>query len=306
MGCSQGTASSSRQPSSSFTTLLEDRSGQQGVQDAAKSSKTLGQSRHNLLTIVDDMPGVKAVDGFIPLLQPGILIGSGSDPNSVVLHSATLGGAWIADGSQDVVVTPSTYSSCKRLQLFNSKGLTPSSTCRSDVLPSSSGVPDACSKRWLVASHNDGFLKVVELAVTSSNDQLYVHAVSAWQRPQNSESNVDVGTEANMALNSKRSMSAAPVATSSTALGYGVQFLAFSHLQAPKHDGDDSAASGSTLTGGQSLPDASDEQGSYARFTPDEAVGKIANINTWDAAVCDVVLVMHTDDSARQQWFACC
>jgi hypothetical protein len=295
MGCSQGTASSSRQPPSSFNTLLEDRAGQQGVQEDAKACKTLGQSRRSLLTMVDGMPGVKAVDGFIPLLQPGILIGSGSDPRSVVLHSATLGGSWIADGSQDVVVTASTCSSSKHVQ-------------------APSGGPDACSKRWLVAAHNDGFLKVVELEVTSSNDQLYVHAVSAWQRPQNSDGTVDVGTEANMALNSKRSMSAAPVATSSAALGYGVQFLAFSNLQAPKHDGDDSAASGSTLTGGQETdasregtPSGDEQVLTCARFTLDEAVGKIANINTWDAAAGDVVLVMNTDDAAgRQQWFACC
>jgi len=226
MGCAASSTGMEPMPSSLNSTLLEGSTG-----DDAMCLKTLATSRGSLLTNVDGMSGRKAIDGFIPILGHGVLIGTGSDARSVTLHSASLGGLWINSLSQDVVVTEKTCSN----------------------------IPSNSSKRWLVAAYDDGYLKVVELDVNCHNDQLYVQAVSAshqQQRGRVSACNVHVGREANMALDSdeksqSKTMTAAPVATSSTALGFGVHFLAFSQ----QHDRDDSNTNDSTQTGG-SVPDA--------------------------------------------------
>lgn len=277
MGCSQGTAASAglKRVSSPSSTLLDGSSLLHG-QDDMKAFNA-AQSSRCLLTNVDGVAGRKAVEGFIPPLGP-TLLGSGSDPSSVVLHSAKLGGKWIADGSQDVVVV------------------------EHDNIDRSSG----SSKRWLIAAYNDGYLKVVELDVSSFHDQLYVQAVSSRHQRQMKSvpgCKVDAGTEAIMAL---ESMATAPVAISSDALGFGVQFLVFSH----QHDSDDSTSKDSTQSGGRTNTSRStDEQAtSPEKFNLAEKFNEPANWNLpaqeapWDEAV---VIVTSGEDNARGRW-ACC
>jgi len=209
MGCSHILpAGQNRKPQ----TLLE---GNTGVHDDV-AMKVLGQSRGSSPLDIDSVPGQEAItlNGFVPLLAPGAAIGSGSDARSVILHSAALGGAWITNGSQDAIV----------------------------VAQTSGQKPSARSKRWLVVARDDGYEKVVVLDVTSCNGQLYVQAVAGKHQhlqecdmgtlkhlhhhvARNSREAVDLGTEANKLLGA---MSAAPAVTSSTGLGYGVQFLAYS------------------------------------------------------------------------------
>jgi len=151
---------------------------------------------------IEDVPADEAMtlSGFVPLLAPGASIGSGSDARSVILHSAHLAGAWITSGSQEAIVAADTVSH----------------------------TPSAASKRWLVVTKDDGYLKLVTLNVTSRDDELYVYAVSGKHlyQPRNSGRNFDIGTEANLVLNS---MCESLVATSSSDLGYGVQFLTYSY-----------------------------------------------------------------------------
>jgi hypothetical protein len=146
----------------------------------------------------DDSHAVAALSGFVPLLVPGASLGKGSDARSVIIHSASLGGAWIANGTRNAVATSR----------------------------STSHTPSASSKRWLVVAYDDRHLKLVELNVTSSNGQLYVHAVCGKHLSSHKlSSSCDIGVEANMALDR---MSAAPVVTSEGAIGYGVHLVTYS------------------------------------------------------------------------------
>lgn len=170
-------------------------------QDDEATSKMLGQWRGSLPKDIDSVPIQEAItlSGFVPTPAPGVSIGSGSDARSVMLHSAILGGAWITNGAQDAIVVE---------QLEGRK-------------------PTAASKRWLVVVRDDSYLKLVELNVTSCDGQLYVQAVSGKHQwpPRNSGRDVELGIEANLMLGT---MSAAPVVTSLTALGYGVLELSYS------------------------------------------------------------------------------
>lgn len=203
MGCSHVLPAGQNKPQ----TLLE---GNTGIQDDV-AIKVLGQPRSSSPLDIDSVPGQEAItlNGFVPLLAPGAAIGSGSDARSVILHSAALGGAWITNGCQEAIV----------------------------VALTSGHKPSARSKRWVVVARDDGYMKLVVLDVTSCTGQLYVQAVAGKHQhlkecefgtlrhlPLRNPMDC-LGTEANQSLST---MSAAPAVTSSTALGYGVQFLAYS------------------------------------------------------------------------------
>lgn len=295
MGCSQATATTSRLK---CATLLGTASRNAGASRASEEPQS------SLLTTVDGMPGFKEISGFIPLSGSGVLIGSGSDPRSVILHSASLGGTWISHGCQDAVVAEETGS-------------------RFTAEKTSSRKTRHLSKRWLVAAYDAGFLKVVEVDVISRNDQLYVHAVSAGHQREDVAShcgcNIDVGTEANMAL---ASTTAAPVATSSSSLGYGVLCLAFSLQQ----ESDDATTDVSTQSGGQisvhQFPSETQPSASPCSSRRQWASGELLTCTDICSEVCEALVqkpnsnsVTHEahldsgtleNETTPMQRFACC